>query len=84
MTSRDDDVESVVGTADALRARGEALRRFEQWESGRACDLTPAERISAIGVLYDLLPRSRRSRAFDPSGVAVMHKCLAVLAKPAA
>jgi hypothetical protein len=63
----------------AVRWRAEALQRFSRWEAENPGSLSAAQAISAIGTLYDLLPKESRSRPVDASGVLKLHRGLAVL-----
>jgi hypothetical protein len=60
-----------------LEAHLTALGRYNAWEALHPMEMGPAEAISGVGALYELIPRESRSRAFDPSGPIAMHRSLA-------
>jgi hypothetical protein len=69
----------VAAGAAALRRRLEAFVRYGQWEEGRHPAVAPAAAVASLGFIYDLLPADARRREVDPTGVQIMHRCLAVL-----
>lgn len=69
--------------ASALRERAEALARFSAWERGRETSLAPADALSGVAFLFELLPKPSRTRSIRTEGVQHMHRCLAVLGRPA-
>ena len=63
----------------ALKAREDALRRFEKLERTFPVDRDAARALAGIGWLYDLMPPEARQREVDPSGVRSLHEALSAL-----
>ncbi len=65
--------------SEALRAREQALRRFEAFERDFPVKRDAASALAGIAWLYDMLPPDSRKRDVDPSGIQSLHACLSVL-----
>lgn len=68
--------------ASAVRERAEALARFSAWERRRQSSLAPADALSGVALLFELLPKASRARSIRTEGVQQMHLCLSVLGRP--
>lgn len=73
--------ETVEDTAyrRGMHRREEQLERYAAYESRFRSRLEPAQAISGIGWLYDLLPEASRRRPVDVSGIQELHRSLARL-----
>lgn len=60
-------------TAADLRARADALQRFDEWANTHPTEMPVAAVLAAAGFLYDRLPVNARERPIDPSGVIAFH-----------
>ncbi len=57
----------------------DALNRYNQWEDKLPVMLGPAERISMVSNLYELIPKKNRQRKFNADGIIKMRQALSVL-----
>ena len=64
-------------TAEAIRLREAALKRFARWEAEHPASRPASAAIAAVAALYELLPPESRRRAPDPSGVIAFHELMA-------
>lgn len=72
--------EGMRDTSVGLLGREERLERYSRLEAGLPISpIDPARSVAGIAWLYDLLPKASRNRPVDASGVAELHRCLAVL-----
>jgi hypothetical protein len=66
----------------ALRQRAEAFARFADWERRHPPSLALADAVSGVALLFELLPKSSRTRPVETDGVAQLHRCLSVRGQP--
>jgi hypothetical protein len=66
-------------TKTRVAAHLAALRRYNDWEAQHPIEMEASAALSAVGLLYDLMPPESRHRPSDPSGVAAMHRALATM-----
>ena len=76
----DPDAALPQSRAEALREHQRALQRFAAWEARHPRAPSPQAALSAVGLLYDLLPADARSRPVDTRGVQALHRALSGLA----
>jgi hypothetical protein len=68
--------------ASAVRQRAAALARYSEWERGHETSLAPADALSGVALLFELLPPPSRTRPLCTDGVQRMHHLLSVLGRP--
>jgi hypothetical protein len=69
----------LFGKPGELAERIHAHERYATWEREHCFRPTSSTAIAGIGFLYDLMGPAARARPFDPDGVAIMQRRLAVL-----
>lgn len=72
----DGQVSAVPDIASLFRERVRGFARFAEWERTHPREMTAAAAVASIGAIYQLLPKSSRSRPIDTSGVARMQAAL--------